>query len=363
MQTDPTEPLSRTRFPWNGVMPRFGERADRSTLLAFIDSCLRGVGQILFANNPVSGLLILCGIFAASAWLGVATLVGVVASTATAHLLRLDRSRIRAGLYGYNGALVGGALATFLLPAWSPSLLLYAVVASAMSTLVMVAVSLVLVDQLHLPPLTLPFNLVTLPCLLVSFTTTHLHHSPMLVRHVEGPINTALREGASGVAGSQVGALLEAVLRGVGQIVFADVPLAGVLILLGLLVWSRIGALFALVGSVVGLIVGMLLGGDGHDAYHGLWGYNAMVAAEALAGVFLVWDWKTALYGVVGAAAATGLYAGLAALFGPLGLPALTLPFCLATLVFLALQHASPVFRAVPLPKVTSPEEHLPLRR
>lgn len=349
------------KFPFGGTLPDWRERADRHPLLAFTDSCLRGVGQILFADNPVSGLLILVGLFVASPWLGAGTVLGLVAATLTAHLLRLDRSRIRAGLYGYNGALVGGAMATFLVPEWSPGVILYILVASALSILVTLILSLALVDPFHLPPLTLPFNLVTMPFLLATFAMTHIQHGPLLARHVEEPINPALRELANATTGNLPVALAEALFRGVGQIVFADSVVSGVLILLGVLVWSRIAGLFALLGSLVGLLVGLALGGDGFSEYHGLWGYNAMVSAEAIAGVFLVYSWRTALFGLACAAATTVLYAGLAVWTGAYGIPVLTLPFCLTTLVFLSVKHSTAVFRAVPLSQVSSPEEHLRL--
>ena len=40
-------------------MPAIRERADGNPLLVFIDSCLRGIGQVCFMNNPVTGLAIL----------------------------------------------------------------------------------------------------------------------------------------------------------------------------------------------------------------------------------------------------------------------------------------------------------------
>ena len=47
----------------NGTMPGWAERADGNPLLAFVDSCLRGVGQVCFMNNPVTGLAILVAMF------------------------------------------------------------------------------------------------------------------------------------------------------------------------------------------------------------------------------------------------------------------------------------------------------------
>ena len=60
----------------NGTMPAFSEQADGNPLLAFIDSCLRGVGQVCFMNNPVTGLAILVAMFIAEPWLGFAGVLG-----------------------------------------------------------------------------------------------------------------------------------------------------------------------------------------------------------------------------------------------------------------------------------------------
>ena len=68
----------------NGTMPAWAERAEANPLLDFVDSCLRGVGQVCFMNNPVTGLAILVAMFVGEAWLGFAGALGLVVSTATA---------------------------------------------------------------------------------------------------------------------------------------------------------------------------------------------------------------------------------------------------------------------------------------
>jgi hypothetical protein len=65
-------------------------------VLDFVDYNLRGVGQVVFMNNPITGLLILTGLWLTSAWLGFAATVGLVASTGTALVLGF-RSRRRPG--------------------------------------------------------------------------------------------------------------------------------------------------------------------------------------------------------------------------------------------------------------------------
>ena len=60
-------------------------------LLVFIDACLRGVGQILFMNNPVTGIFTVAGYFYSDVYLGMALCVGTVASTGLAFAMGLVR--------------------------------------------------------------------------------------------------------------------------------------------------------------------------------------------------------------------------------------------------------------------------------
>ena len=53
------------------------------------------------------------------------------------------------------------------------------------------------------------------------------------------------------------------------------------------------------------------------------------------------------------------LFGAIASLFIPWGLPALTLPFCFATLAFVLLKGASSVLEPVAVEDITTPEEHL----
>src|SRR3954454_8787156 len=122
-------------------MQEWGERADANPLSAFVDSCLRGIGQVCFMNNPLTGLAILVAMFVGEAWLGFAGAVGVVVSTATAAVLGMDRGLIRAGLFGFNGVLVGAGLSLFLQPDWDVLVMVWIVVAASLSTVLHAALA------------------------------------------------------------------------------------------------------------------------------------------------------------------------------------------------------------------------------
>lgn len=345
----------------NGVMPAWSSWLRSRPALDFADYTLRGVGQVVFMNNPVTGLLILVGLWITGPWLGLAATVGVVAATGTALLLGLDRDVLRAGLFGFNGTLVGAGLATFLTPEFSLVVGVYVVLVAAASTVVTVALTRLLLPTVGLPPLTLPFNLVTLAMLLAAYGMSSAEPAPSMSPALPAAgagVDTGLRAGPGDPGGVDIAAVTSALFRGVGQVFLADSIVAGVLIVVGMAVCSRIGAGFALLGSAVGLGTASLVGGDGVDVYDGLWGYNAVLTAVAIGGVFYVLTWRSALLAVAAAMTTSVVFVAVETALLPFGLPALTLPFCLATFAFLLLASASSWLGAVDVTAVTTPEDH-----
>jgi urea transporter len=77
--------------PWNRLVRE-------NVAVGFVDTLLRGTGQVMFQNNPMTGLLFLLGIFYNAYQLGIAGVIGLLASTVAALVLGADRTFIRAGL-------------------------------------------------------------------------------------------------------------------------------------------------------------------------------------------------------------------------------------------------------------------------
>ncbi len=135
--------------------------------------------------------------------------------------------------------------------------------------------------------------------------------------------------------------------------------MSGIIIVAGLAVCSRIAAIFALVGSTVGMLTGLAVGASGVAIYNGLWGFNSFDAALAIGGVFFVLTVRSGLLAVACAVLTALLFGAIGALFVPWGLPALTLPFCFGTLAFVLLKGASTKLEPVAVEDITTPEEHL----
>lgn len=86
----------------------------------------RGIGQVMFQNNALSGLLMLAGLFLNSWQMALLAIAGNVVSTLAAYFSGYNREDIRNGLYGFNGTLVGIAIGVFM-PVTVVSLLLLVV--------------------------------------------------------------------------------------------------------------------------------------------------------------------------------------------------------------------------------------------
>ena len=351
----------------NGTMPAWAERADGNPLLAFVDSCLRGVGQVCFMNNPVTGLLILVAMFVGEAWLGFAGALGLAVSTLTAIWIGMDRGAIRAGLFGFNGVLVGAGLSLFLQPDWDALVMVWIVVGSFFSTILHAALANVFIGAWAVPPFTLAFNFITLIFLIgaLNFANGRVGGliAPADAQVTSGSVSNTLRSAADAATANNIEGVLNAIFRGISQLFFANSIVAGIIIIAGIAVCSRIAAIFALVGSTVGMLTGLALGANGVAIYNGLWGFNSFDAALAVGGVFFVLTWRSGLLAVACAVLAALLFGAIASLFIPWGLPALTLPFVFATLAFVLLKGASTELEPVAVEDITTPEEHLTGRR
>lgn len=345
----------------NGTMPEWSKRTEQMPAVDFVDYCLRGVGQVVFMNNPITGLAILLAVWIYSPWVGFAGTLGLVVSTVTGIVLGMDRGAIRAGLYGFNGVLVGLGLATFMAPHWNGGIIGYIIAVSAFSTVLMASLAKIFLGSWGVPPFTLPFNFATLIFLVAAlqFKFGHLAitpHAPAVLGH---SVHTALRSTPLSASANDASGVLNAIFRGIGQLFFADKLISGIIMIVGIAVCSRIAAIFALIGSIFGMLTALVVGADGVAVYHGLWGFNSFDACLAIGGVFYVLTWRSGLFAVACAIATAILFGALASLFAPWGLPALTLPFCFGTLAFVVMKDTSSRLVTVEVADITTPEEHL----
>jgi urea transporter len=276
----------------------------------------RGIGQVFFQENALTGALFALGIAVSSPPMALGAVVGSAIGTATAWALKFDKSEVHSGIYGFNATLVGIATLFFFQPrATSIVLLLVGCVAATLLT--------------WLARRYVPFPTYTAPFIITTWVLFFLGQALGAPR-VEpgGPMEGAVFVGA--------------VAHGVSQVMFQASIWTALLFLVGIALNDWKHASWVLLGSIVGALV----------AYHhttaaaraldpeslvdrgllenialGLYGYNATLAAVAL---FL---WRRS---VIPPLLGMLLSVPFTELIPLLGLPALTAPFVLATWLVLA---------------------------
>lgn len=323
--------------------------------LRFVDWTLRGISQVVFQNNPLSGLIILLGILFNSWIYAVICLSGVMASTLTALLLKADRALIRDGLYGFNGCLVALALVAFTsadfqtgaLP--SPAMAVYLLCGAAFSTMAFAAIATVMAPY-KVAPLTMPFVLVGWLLLFAVLKFDAIDAGPMAK-----PVSP---EQFSYAAPYLLPTWYMGIGTAIGQIFFQDNWITGYIILCAIAVNSRISAMMGLLGAGTGALVAALFGGPEGAIRDGLFGYNAALTAMALGGFFLVLNWGSFLYALFGAVIATWLWASVAIFLKPIGMPVLTSTFVIVTWIMLLGQYAFKALIPVLPAEATTPEQN-----
>ncbi|MFJ7566223.1 urea transporter [Herminiimonas sp. NPDC097707] len=126
---------------------------------------------------------------------------------------------------------------------------------------------------------------------------------------------------------------LDAVLRGIGQVMLQNNSYAGVLFLAGIFYNSTLFGWAALLGATISTATAMLLGVSRARIGAGLFGFNGALVAIALL-YFLEPTIVTGAYVVLAAACSTIVMAALLNLFESRKIPVLTAPFVFTTLFF-----------------------------
>ncbi|MEX5215419.1 MAG: urea transporter [Nitrospiraceae bacterium] len=322
------------RFSSTGLVVE-GQGVSHS-LLDFLDSVLRGIGQVMLQNNSYTGLLFVIGVCYSSLLFGAALLLGGAVSTATALLLGVDRTLVRAGLFGFNGGLVGIALLFFL----QPNALTWGCVgfAAACSTIAMAAM-LSLLEGWKMPALTAPFVFISLCFFLATARFGRLQTTGLLP--TAGLPKTVAVEGV--VTASSV---VEGLFNGIAQVFFQESMVTGILFVAGLFIGSRAAGAAALLGSLSGVLVAWGMGAAEPAIRSGAFGFNSVLVAVALGTVFFMPGSVSVAYALVATIATPFVFAAVSAALQPLGMPALTLPFVLVTWVLLFASERFPNLRA-----------------
>ncbi|MGM0558022.1 MAG: urea transporter [Myxococcota bacterium] len=324
-------------------MARVDTTSSRSDGIAAVwGGFLRSYSQVLFSSSRLAGLFFLCAtlVFPATAAMGA---LSVLVAMATTRALSLSDETGRLGLFGYNALLVGLGLGAAFELSWLSAGI---VVGASVATVVMTAALHSATSVFSLPTLSIPFLIVVL-AVLVSAPMMGLDSSFAAFR---------LGQDAWGLPG-----LVSDFLVSLGSIFFSPAPLAGVIVLVGLLIYSRIAMLLAIFGYLFAVAVGGVVVETIPMQGQLFLTITMIVVAIAMGGIWFVPSFASfAVVLAAGVVASAGALANYA-LFADLGFPILFLPLNLTIwmMLFAMRQRTSDAHPKAVDFMAGSPEENL----
>ncbi len=227
--------------------------------LSFINSILKGFGQIFLQENPYSGILFLIGIAVGSPILTISTILATVCGTLSAELLKYNKHEIESGLYGFNTALIGVALMLFLKPIFMTWILII------ISSIIATFIQYYLLSK-KLPLFTFTFVIITW---LIIFFVNHFYIELLNQKEFISQSATTFN--------------FTSLIKGFGQVIFQDNLISSCLFILGILINSPLAVIYGGVGAILSGFLAYLFKMPLESINNGLFSYNAVLCAIVFA--------------------------------------------------------------------------------
>jgi urea transporter len=296
---------------------------------------LNSYSQLFFSQNKWFAILLAASTFIN--WkIGAAGLICLLSAIVVAISLGHDKHYIEDGTYTFNSLMTGMALAIYFQP--NLPFLFLLIICGGLSLFI----SLWLINwtsRRALPLLSWTFILVTWIAVLgASNFTAFKYISNDITQLSNSPLNGIMGDIDGWLNQLPMFDLLKVYLRSLGAIMFQYSTLAGILIFIGLLIYSRIATLLSILGFFIGFLFYSQFEGDFTQLIFSYIGFNFILTSIALGGFFIVPSWKSFLLVTLTIPVMALLISALSKFFAPFGLPLFSFPFCiLVTLTLITL--------------------------
>jgi urea transporter/murein DD-endopeptidase MepM/ murein hydrolase activator NlpD len=308
--------------------------SDRKSYASFFEGTLNSYSLVFFSTSRIFAWILLAVTFF-DFISGLAGLVSILISNLVAWLGGLNLDKIRKGFYGFNALLVGLGLGLFF---QATSQFFLIVVFSALFTLFLTVTLEGIIGKYYLPYLSIPFILGIWLTLMATreFNYLQISHRGVyamnemymlggmtMVRIYDWFNNTGLPQS------------LIVYFRSLGAILFQYHLFPGLIIAIGLLIYSRIGFLLSLLGFYSAWIFYTLVGADMTTLSYSYIGFNFILTAIAIGGFFIIPSWYSFMWVILLTPITSILLTAFKIFFFPFQLSIYSLPFNIIVITFL----------------------------
>lgn len=300
----------------------------------FLKAIPNSYGQVFFSDQKLfAGILMVVTFF--DLYAGVFGLLSVITTNLVGFLLGFDKKTISKGVFGFNSLLVGLGLGVY----FEPSLYLVLVILMGAILTLLIAVSLQgVIGKYALPYLSIPFLLsiwvMTLATKefaalgisergIYTFNDLYTIGGDPLVRIYEWWNDLQLPKS------------LRVYFISLGAILFQYNLLSGIILSIGLLLFSRISFSLSLIGFYTAFLFYEILGADISELSYSYIGFNYILTSIAIGGFFIIPSKRSYLWVVMLIPIVAMITISLSRVFAIFSLPIYSLPFNLVVLLFL----------------------------
>jgi len=303
-----------------------------SILKVYGNGLLNSYAQIFFSNNKIFAILLLIVSFF-DVGSGLSGVLSILICQVTAVLFNFNKELINDGSYTYNPLMVGIALGIFY--DFNSSFIILLVI-TAILTLFITVWFIITLSKKALPFLSLPFLFGIWIIILGAPNFSSLELNPKETLSLVKWFPDLFTSVTNGIGTLPFADGIHLYLRSLGAIFFQFNDLAGLLIAIGILIYSRIAFGLSLFGFIIGYGFYYFFGGDFSQLIYSYIGFNFILTAIALGGFFIVPSKKSYLMLLFTIPVIAILISALHTLFTYFDLPLYSLPFNIVTLLFLA---------------------------
>ena len=345
--------------------------------LDFFYTLFNGIAEVPLFSSPVTGILILAGVFVASRKAGTMMVLSGLIGAGMAILLGADYGLVTFGLFGYNSILTGMAFWSGPFVKANKATLFISVFGSAVTAVSWMAFAHLMGDMfvegglaasLAIPGFTSSFIFTTWAMMFASKRYGHdiWPEVPAAAKEETIPGSNNPKPDTSFKWTAKEFTI--ATLKGVSQVTFVENWKTGIFWVVGLTLafelapmiagvegrpwWTNgytaqwdpfsplyLGGVMALIGSAIGAALSILIKVPTGETRIGLHGFNQVLVMIALTS-FVPLTWQSFLMAVLATVACSVVVMpALQRFFGQWGLPALTGPFVFTAWVWLLAIH------------------------
>ncbi len=306
----------------------------RDDMKLFLKAIPNSYGQVFFSDQRLFAFILMVVTFF-DLYAGLLGFLSVIITNLVGFLLGFDRRRISKGVFGFNSLLVGLGLGIY----FEPSLHLILIIFMAAILTLLIAVSLQgVIGKYALPYLSVPFLLsiwiMTLATKeftalgisergIYTFNDLYTIGGDPLVRIYEWWNDLRLPRS------------LRIYFISLGAILFQYNMLSGIILSLGLLLYSRISFSLSLIGFYTAYLFYEIIGASISDLSYSYIGFNYILTSIAVGGFFIIPSRRSYLWVVLLIPIVAMITISLAKVFVVFSLPIYSLPFNLVVLLFL----------------------------